>query len=69
MPTTGERTDGVVPEESALALPYAIHFTWSPDASTRTFSLHALAPHVEQIYTQLRDWTQFATPIRDTRTQ
>jgi hypothetical protein len=69
VPASGERTDGVVPEESALALPYAVHFTWSPDPNTRTFSLHALAPHVEQIYTQLRDWTQFAIPVRDTRTQ
>lgn len=69
VPATGERTDGIVPEESALALSYAIHFTWSPGPDTRTFSLHALAPHVEAIYTQLRDWTQFATPIRDTRTQ
>jgi pimeloyl-ACP methyl ester carboxylesterase len=69
VPATGERTDGIVPEESALALPYAIHFTWTQDPNTRTFSLHAFAPHVEQIYTQLRDWTQFATPMRDIRTQ
>lgn len=69
VPPTGERTDGVVPEESALALSYAIHYTWSPAPGTRSFSLHALAPHVEPIYTYLRDWTQFAIPVRDIRTQ
>jgi hypothetical protein len=69
VPPTGERTDGVVPEESALALPYAVHFTRMPEPGSNSFSLHALAPHVEQIYMQLRDWTQFTTPMRDTRTQ
>jgi pimeloyl-ACP methyl ester carboxylesterase len=69
VPPTGERTDGVVAEESASALPYAVHLTWTPDGGGRAFSLHATIPHVEKIYTDLRAWTRFTDPLRDGRTQ
>lgn len=68
VPAIGERTDGTVSEESALALPYAAHFTYVQDASAGGLSLHTRVPHIEKIYTDARDWTRFAAPLRDART-
>lgn len=68
VPTTGERTDGLVAELSADALSYATHLTWTPDGAVRAMSLHLAIPHVEKVYTDLRDRTHFTSPIRDART-
>lgn len=68
VPATGERTDGLIDEESANALPYAAHFTWTPDDGGRSFSLHLAIPHAEKVYTDLRAWTGFASPQPDART-
>lgn len=69
VPTSGDQTDGVVSEASADALPYATHLTWTPDAASRSFSLHIAIPHAETVYTDLRDASQFASPLPDTRTE
>ena len=46
VPPTGERTDGVVDEASADALPYATNLTWTPDVSNgRSGALHLAIPH------------------------
>jgi pimeloyl-ACP methyl ester carboxylesterase len=68
VPTSGDETDGVVTEASADALPYATHLTWTPDAAGRSFSLHTAIPHAETVYTDLRDASQFASPLPDART-
>ena len=68
VPASGDRTDGVVDEASANALPYAAHFTWTPESQGRSFSLHLAIPHAEKVYTDLRSWTRFAAPLPDTRT-
>lgn len=68
VPAAGERTDGLVPEESANALTYAAHFTWTPEGTSRSMSLHLAIPHAEQLYTELRDWVRFTTPVLDART-
>ena len=68
VPTSGDQTDGVVTEASADALPYATHLTWTPDATGRSFSLHTAIPHAETVYTDLRDASQFASPLPDART-
>lgn len=68
VPPTGEHTDGVVPEASADALPYATHLTWTPDAAGRSLSLHTAIPHAATVYTDLRDAAHFAGPLPDART-
>jgi pimeloyl-ACP methyl ester carboxylesterase len=69
VPSTGERTDGVVDEASADALPYATDLTWTPDESAgRAETLHLVIPHVEKVYTELRDATHFTAPLPDART-
>ena len=68
VPPAGERTDGLVPEESANALPYATHLVWTPDDTARTPSLHIAIPHAERVYTDLRAQTHFTAPVRDART-
>ncbi|MHB8645607.1 MAG: esterase/lipase family protein [Thermomicrobiales bacterium] len=68
VPATGEPTDGLVPEMSADALPYATHLTWTPDALMRPVSLHLALPHAEEVYTNLRDAARFASPLPDART-
>ncbi|MGI8854351.1 MAG: hypothetical protein ACR2JW_01245 [Thermomicrobiales bacterium] len=69
VPATGERTDGVVDEASADALPYATHLTWTPDDSGgRSMSLHIAIPHAEKVYSDLRARTQFTAPLPDART-
>lgn len=68
VPPTGDHTDGVVSEESADALPYATHLTWTPDRVERSFSLHVALPHALKVYTDLRDVSRFASPLPDART-
>ncbi len=68
VPMSGDRTDGVVDEASANALPYAAHFTWTPESQGRSYSLHLAIPHAEKVYTDLRAWTRFAAPLPDSRT-
>jgi pimeloyl-ACP methyl ester carboxylesterase len=69
VPATGERTDGVVDEASADALPYATNLTWTPDESGgRSDVLHIAIPHAEKVYTELRDATRFTAPLPDART-
>jgi pimeloyl-ACP methyl ester carboxylesterase len=69
VPATGERTDGVVDEASADALPYATDLTWTPDESGgRAETLHLVIPHAEKVYTELRDATHFTAPLPDART-
>jgi pimeloyl-ACP methyl ester carboxylesterase len=68
VPATGERTDGLVDEASANALPYAAHFTWTPEGTGRSMSLHLAIPHAEKVYTDLRAWTRFTSPLPDQRT-
>lgn len=70
VPVQGARTDGVVTEASALALPYATKIVWTPAPGTRTFGpLHALVMHAEPVYRDVRAVTQFALPLRDPRTE
>ncbi len=68
VPPTGDHTDGVVPEASADALPYATHLTWTPDTAGRSSSLHLAIPHAVKVYTDLRDRSHFASPLPDART-
>lgn len=68
VPAAGERTDGLVDEASANALPYAAHLTWTPDDGGRSFSLHLAITHAETVYTDLRAWTRFTSPLPDART-
>ena len=68
VPPTGDRTDGVVPEASADALPYATHLTWTPATVGRSSSLHLAIPHAREVYTDLRDRAHFASPLPDART-
>jgi pimeloyl-ACP methyl ester carboxylesterase len=69
VPAVGDRTDGVVDEASADALPYAAHLTWTPDDSSgRSATLHLAIPHAEKVYTDLRAWTRFTAPLADART-
>lgn len=68
VPAVGERTDGLVDEASANALPYAAHFIWTPESGGRSSSLHLAIPHAEKVYTDLRAWTRFASPLPDART-
>ncbi len=68
VPPTGDHTDGVVPEASADALPYATHLTWTPETVGRSSSLHLSIPHAQGVYTDLRDRARFASPLPDART-
>lgn len=65
---SGNPTDGLVPEESALALSYAYGIVWSPEPDARVLSLHAAVTHARKVYTDVRAWTQFTQPVRDART-
>ncbi len=67
VPLSGTLTDGLVTKESALALPFAYTVIWSPDPNSRPPSLHGAVPHTRQIYTGVRAWAQFASPVRDGR--
>lgn len=68
VPVAGERTDGLVDEASANILPYAAHFTWTPESGGRSMSLHLAIPHAEKVYTDLRAWARFTSPLLDART-
>ncbi len=64
-PVIGNLSDGLVTKDSALALPYAQKLVWTP--ATRVFSLHQAVMHAPQVYRDLRTWSQFDQPMRDTR--
>ncbi len=65
-PVIGNLSDGLVTKDSALALTYAQKLVWTP--ATRVFSLHQAVMHAPQVYHDLRTWSQFDQPTRDTRT-
>lgn len=67
-PTIGNLSDGLVTEDSALALPYGQKLVWSPAAGARILSLHRAVMHAPQVYQDVRAASQFDQPLPDART-